>query len=68
MNKIDIKQAVIELMGYTEVAVTCSKCRFCEIDPSTDNFGSGDQCKRNPDVTFRVNSDHGHCTKFEKRT
>lgn len=63
MSSFDLVEHVKLIVGYTEKEVTCSSCVYCELDRSTDNFGVGDQCKRNPDIQFRVNGDRGRCHK-----
>lgn len=54
------------ILGYTEVRNTCITCRFVQLDPSTDNFGPGDKCFRNPDIQFPVASS-GCCAKFTSK-
>ena len=41
-------------IGYTELPKQCGNCVFIKLDSTTDNFGHGDVCIRNPDITFSV--------------
>ena len=49
---------------YTEKPRCCKRCRFFTEDNSTDNFGIGNQCIRNPDTPFNV-TDLAVCNKWE---
>lgn len=44
--------AVKETMGYMQQARNCGNCRSFKEDMTTDNFGGGDTCWRNPDIPF----------------
>ena len=50
----DVIQHIKKINGYTETTPNCATCSFFKDDPSTDNFGRGDYCNRNPDITFNV--------------
>lgn len=50
--------------GYTESPKICKDCRSFSADFSTDNFGPGDLCIRNPDIAFQVRP-LGVCHKWE---
>jgi hypothetical protein len=39
---------------------------YFQEDESTDNFGPGNLCTRNPDVVFRVEA-YAMCNKFNSR-
>ena len=43
-------------LNYTTDRKSCKSCNFYEEDASTDNFGSGDHCGKNPDARFSVES------------
>lgn len=60
MTKDDIRKA----LGYLNDAPKCEKCRFFKPNKSTDNFGPGDICGRNPDFEFAVSAG-GVCKKFD---
>lgn len=55
-----------EMVCYTENGKKCKDCASFQEDKSTDNFGSGDMCKRNIDMPFMVNP-NAVCNKFSKR-
>lgn len=62
----DLHKQLKELMGYTQQSLTCQNCIFFKADDSTDNFGSGHRCTRNPDVHFQVIAS-GSCKKFKDK-
>lgn len=71
MNDLTKKQPMNDLIdklkariGYTEIPPKCQSCKFFKPDMSTDNFGSGDKCIRNPDITFSVRH-NAVCDKHE---
>ena len=55
-----------ERIEYTEKNPNCSSCIFIELDMSTDNFGVGDLCVRNPDIHFITRS-FAYCNKWEPK-
>ncbi len=57
----DLKQR----MGFIEEAPKCSNCRFFRSEDTTDNFGVGDLCTRNPDSSFKVKGS-SYCSKWSK--
>ena len=42
--------------NYRTTSESCRTCNYYQEDMSTDNFGSGDHCERNPDARFSVES------------
>ena len=56
----DVKPNILRLMkeklNYRTEQESCRTCVFYQEDMSTDNFGSGDHCERNPDARFSVQS------------
>lgn len=62
----DILAQIKAAIGYTETPRRCRDCESFEPDNSTDNFGPGDLCGRNPDIKFRVRED-AVCNKFSWR-
>lgn len=53
-------------IGYTDWPLNCGTCKYMEPDTSTDDFGKGDMCTRNPDISFGT-ADTARCDKWEKR-
>ena len=60
---MDLIEHIKQLNGYTTKNKHCRDCKHFEPDDSTDNFGPGDACARNPDVKFRV-SREANCNKW----
>ncbi len=42
--------------NYRTEKESCRTCNYYQEDMSTDNFGTGDHCERNPDARFSVQS------------
>ena len=62
----NITDIIKQQNGYRLRTLGCKDCDFFEEDPSTDNFGPGDRCMRNPDVTFRTDP-HACCNKLKEK-
>ena len=54
-------------MGYSEAHPCCRDCKYIEMDDSTDHFGAGNLCVRNPDLAFKVSANKGYCNKYKKK-
>lgn len=63
---IDLAHEIKLKNGYSTKRLSCKECVYFQEDESTDNFGPGDLCVRNPDVVFRVEV-HGVCNKFNAK-
>lgn len=59
----DIIALLKEHNEYTSAPHTCKECEFFKEDMATDNFGPGDRCNRNPDISFCVEP-NGCCNKW----
>lgn len=53
-DKPNILILMKELVNYKTVRESCRTCNYYQEDMTTDNFGSGDHCERNPDARFSV--------------
>jgi hypothetical protein len=42
-------------LNYTTSPACCKLCKYFKEDMTTDNFGPGDRCIRNPDISFKTN-------------
>lgn len=58
-----LNDGIKALVGYTETSNKCKTCLYFKEDPSTDNFGPGNLCGRNPDIQFSVKS-NAVCNKW----
>jgi hypothetical protein len=63
---MDLITQLKEKMGYTEKFKLCKDCAFFDADMTTDNFGPGDTCRRNPDMPFGVDV-AGTCNKWQQK-
>lgn len=63
----ELENLVKDAVNYKDHARVCGNCKQLIADNSTDNFGPGDRCGRNPDINFSV-SVHGFCDKWEDKS
>lgn len=56
----ELKPNILLLMkennNYRTESESCRTCNYYHEDMTTDNFGTGDHCERNPDARFSVQS------------
>jgi len=64
---MSLRQELKNELGYTEEVKNCKTCIHFKEDMSTDNFGSGDQCTRNIDVSFSVKR-FAICNRWNSRS
>ena len=60
---------IVELkkrMGYRAKVLGCGDCISFDEDMTTDNFGPGDRCRRNPDIPFPT-SKGGSCNRLVEK-
>ena len=55
--------ALMHKLGHTNAPSTCKNCKYFKEDGTTDNFGPGDRCTRNPDIPFPTHS-FSYCIGF----
>ena len=51
-----IEDKLKEKLNHTTSPSCCRLCKHFNEDMTTDNFGPGDRCIRNPDITFSTSA------------